>query len=139
MSRVRQAQVGDGARQLALVQRDLVAPGVGREVDVLQVPVVVRDADAGRAALLGQPRLEPAAQLVDRGCARAGRRRRARVVRRELRLECSERFRLLALRADAGEPEVARVARRFARAWASAAGIARSRAPNAAASAADSG
>jgi len=53
-----------GPGQLALHQNDFLLPGVGTELNVLQVPVVVGDADARGAGLRGRLGLEPAAQRI---------------------------------------------------------------------------
>ena len=55
---------GNGACQLAPHHGELLAPGVGDEVDVVHVPVVVVDADPGGAVLRRQLRLQPHGEFV---------------------------------------------------------------------------
>jgi hypothetical protein len=58
---------GPRTSELALHQSDLFRPRVRHELDVLQVPVVVLDADAGRAGLRRRLRLEPFGEVVGGG------------------------------------------------------------------------
>jgi hypothetical protein len=78
-------------------------------MDVLQVPVVVRDANAGRLRLLRQLGLEPAAEHVD-GLPRAPHvRGQLGLLRRDRLLEGLELGALALLDLDPEEPQVARV------------------------------
>ena len=102
---------GLGARELALHDRDQLRPRVRDELDVLQVPVVVLDADARRRGLRSLLRLEPRGQgvgrlhrLLDVGLEGGGR-------AHELRAEQPQIGALLLQPLRSVEPEVVPVAR----------------------------
>ncbi len=97
---------GPGAVELALQQADLVFPGQRDEVHVLQVPGVVFLADAGRPGLVGRLLFEPRDEFVG-GLAGCGDRL---LERSAAGLDGIERPALPADVADAGDPQVARVA-----------------------------
>ena len=110
VARLLELERGVGARELALQQRHFLLPGHRHEVDVLQAPGVVLLADAGRAVLRRRLRVQPGDEPHGRFARRGDRLLERAAAALGLLRERIERVDLLAHRARAGDPEVARVA-----------------------------
>ncbi len=97
--------------ELALHERDFLGVRVRDELDVLEIPVVVLDADARRPGLLRQFRLDPGREVVRRLLRFGGVGCEVRRLPLQFLRERVENAALLADRLRAMEPEVPAVAR----------------------------